>query len=307
MKYRGLLGICCIGILFVGPASAWESHRADLEEAFLLWATPRNEYGSKAQEEAYALLTTDTAASARVLPRFLGTPSGSIRDKILTFCENAGPAAVGPAFRPHAVSDSPHLGLVLFCLSRAHDSGSLPILLEQLKNRRWQMRTATALSLGYLGHSGAQDSLIRAMETETHPMVRKSLAFALGQCAAATTVMDRSIVELIEALDDDFFATRYNAARALSRLGEPACQMLNAKYDSLSDTGRYGALQVFGRASCGMSRSVLWKTAADPSAPLPLRGVAAKGLLDQKWIPADTDLADLRATSIGRGVWGVIR
>ncbi len=306
MSVPGKMLFCLSICLFACPAWGWEARPADLEESFLLWASPRSEYSSR-QQEAYQLLTTDSAASAFVVPRFMGTPSGSIRDKILTFCENIGPTAVGPAFRPHAGADSPQLGLVLFCLSRSHDTESLPIILEQLKNRRWQIRSTAALSLGYLGDKSAAEELVHALETETYPMARKSIAFALGQCADSSTVTLTILDALIGALGDDFFATRFNAARSLAGFGEPACLRLAARYDSLSDTARYGALLALGRAPTPTSRQLLEKISAEPSAALPLRGIALKGLLDQKWTPADTDLTDLRNTNVGRGLFGLLR
>lgn len=303
-----LAGGCCLlpVACCLSKGWAWEPRPSDLEESFLLWASPRSEYSSR-QQEAYQLLTTDSAASALVVPKFMGTPSGSIRDKILTFCENIGPAAVGPAFRPYAGADSPQLGLVLFCLSRSHDTESLPVILEQLKNRRWQVRSTAALSLGYLGDKRAAEELVHALETETYPMARKSIAFALGQCADSSTVTSAVLDALVGALGDDYFATRFNAARSLAGFGEPACVHLAAIYDNLTDTARYGALLALGRASTNTGRRMLEKIGADPTAALPLRGIALKGLLDQKWPPADTDLADLRNTSVGRGLFGLLR
>ena len=96
-----LLNFCLLSSVscFLHPASAGEATQADLDEAFLLWATPRSEYAGRPQEEAYAFLTEDSNAAARTAPKFLETPSGSIRDKILTLCENLGAASVSPAFR----------------------------------------------------------------------------------------------------------------------------------------------------------------------------------------------------------------
>lgn len=305
----GALVHWCIGALMtvvcIADVSAWDAKPADLEEAFLLWATPKTEYSGAAKEEAYAVLTADTAAAARVLPKFMGTPSGSLRDKILTFCENAEPSAVGPAFRPHAAADSPNLGLAMFCLSRSHDTESLPILLEHLKHRRHSLRSTAALSLGYLGHPGAVEDLIRAMETETHSMTRKSAAFALGQCGDTSTITARLLDALINGLDDNFFAVRLNSALALARLGEPAVGRLLERYETLSDTAHYGALQALGRSTSAAGRPMLERISADSSAASPLRGVALKSLLDRAWAPADTDLADLRAMPVGRGLWGL--
>lgn len=289
------------------PAGAWQSTPADLSEAFLLWATPRAEYSGNTKEDGYAILMADSPAAARVLPGFLETPSGSIRDKILTLCENMGPVPVGPAFREHAAADSPQLAIVMYCLSRAHDTGSLPILLEHLKHRRWQIRSSAALALGYLAEFGALDGLMEALNTETYPMARKSVVFALGQCADSVSVTPHVLDALIAALDNEYFAVRFNASRALTRLADPAVARILEKYDELSDTARYGALHSFGRSPSGLARAHLEKTARDTAAALPLRGIALKGLLDQKWAPADTDLEDLRGTSVGRGLWGLIR
>lgn len=286
---------------------AWEPTRADLEEAFLLWATPRAEYSGKPQQDAYDLLMEDSPAAARALPKFLNTPSGSIRDKILTICENMGAQVVGPAFRPHAGSDSPQLGIVMYCLSRSHDTESLPILLRNLKHPRWQMRSTAALSLGYLGDRSGMPDILAALKTETYPLARKSLAFAVGQCCDSAGVTPEILDALIGALDDPHFAVRFNAARALSGLDVPAYRQLQTRYDDLSDTGRYGALYVLGRTQNLFGRPILEKIAADTGTALRLRAVALKGLLDQKWAPADTALEDLRATPVGRGLFGLLR
>ncbi|OGH59634.1 MAG: hypothetical protein A3G34_07380 [Candidatus Lindowbacteria bacterium RIFCSPLOWO2_12_FULL_62_27] len=308
LLHRCLAAAYIIFVCIYNNGWAWDARPADLEEAFLLWASPKAEYAGTSQLDAWTLLTADTAATARVIPKFLGTPSGAVREKILMFCENADAASVGPAFRPHAVPDSPQLGLVLFCLSRAGDTESLPIILEHLSSRRWQVRSAAALSLGYLGRDAraAVPDLIRAL-SDTAPMVRKSAAYALGQCADSGTVTLTVVEALVRALDDDFFGTRFNAARALALLGDSALAMLAARYDGLSDTARYGVLLTLGRAEGAAGRPMLEKISADTAAVMPLRGIALKGLLDRKWAPADTDLAELRATDVGRGLWGMTR
>lgn len=288
-------------------AAAWEPTPADLEEAFLLWSTPRSEYAGRPQEEAYALLTADSAAGAMVGPKFLGSPSGSVRDKILTLCENLGASSVGPAFRPHAIADSPSLSIVMFCLSRSKDTGSLPILLEHLTHPRPSIRSAAALSIGYLGRNDAVDSLIQRIQADTAASVRKSAVFALGKCVDSSTVTRRILDVLTASLDDEFFSARFNAARALGSLADPAVEHLQAKYDGLSDTGKYGALVALSRAPNGAGRTFLEKVIADPGAPQILRAAALKGLLDQKRNFADTELADLRAMPAGKGQFGLIR
>ncbi|MBI4179589.1 HEAT repeat domain-containing protein [bacterium] len=288
-------------------SEAWEPTPADIEEAFLLWATPRVQFHGAAQEEAYSLMMADTVETAKVLPRLMGTPSGSVRDKILTLTEELGAGAVGPAFRPHAGADSPHLSLVMFCLSRAKDLESLPILAGHLRHDRAQMRSIAALSLGYLGHPDAVADLVRVINSDTESSVRKSAAFAIGQCADSTTVGEEALDALIRTLDDPFFAARFNAARALARLADPAARRLSDKYDGLSDTARYGALFASGRMKDAVSVNLLDRIAADTSARPELRGIALRGLIERKHPIADTDLQDLRAMPIGRGLWGLIR
>lgn len=296
-----LMVLCCL------PAEGWQARDADLAEAFLLWATPRAEYSGKSQEDAYAMLMTDSMAAAMVLPRFLNSPSGSIRDKVLTLCENIGPAAVGPAFRPHAGSDSPHLGIVMYCLSRGRDTESLPILLMHLTHPRAQMRATAALSLGYLGMKEAVGDLIDRLKIDTSVAVRRASAFAIGRCVDSSTVTPPALAALTAALDDEHFSVRFNAARALAELSVPAHNQLLARYDTLSDTARYGALTAIGRIALPESRRFLETVGADTSASMPLRGVALKWMLDQKWTPAEDALADLRATSVGRGLFGLLR
>lgn len=303
-----VLAILLFAILTDARAGiAWEPTRADLEEAFLLWATPRAEYSGRAQEEAYQLLTADSAATARVLPRFLTTPSGAIRDKILTMCENLGAGAVGPVFRLHADPDSPNLTLVMFCLSRSHDTESLPIILSHLQHRRAAVRSTAALSLGYLARPEAVDGLITLLQADTIAAVRKSVVFAIGQCLDTTSVTDHALDAVIDALDDDFFSVRFNAVRALARWEERSILRLESRYDTLNDTARFGALQVMSRPASETGRPILEHVAADTTASSPVRGSALKGLLDRKWTPADTALTDLRATAIGRGLFGLIR
>lgn len=298
-----LVGACLMPL----KASAWEATRADLEEAFLLWATPRVQFSPASQEDAHDLLMKDTEEAALVLPKFFASPNGSIRDKILTLTEQLGAQAVGPAFRPHAGSDSPNLAMAMFCLSRAHDTESLPILLKHLRHANRSMRSVAALSLGYLRSPDALPDLVQILAAETEPSVRKSIAFAIGQCADSATVTGECLDALIHLLGDDFFATRFNAGRSLAALADPAARRISAAYDALSDTARYHALFAAGRMQDEVSFKLLETAAADTSAPLVLRGIALKGLLDRKASLSDTDLPDLRGSAVGRGLFGLIR
>jgi len=302
--------LCLSGTLTIittGVAWAWEPTAADLEEAFLLWATPRVEYSGKAQDDAYAMLMTDSMPAARVLPRFFSSPSGSIREKILTLCENLGAEAVGAAMRPHVESDSPNLALVLMCLARSHDRQSLPILLDQLKHPRWTIRSSAALALGYLADSGAIGPLAETLKTDEHAQVRKSAVFSIGKCMDSVSLTPEILDRVCSALDDVFFATRFNAARAMAEWSDPAAAYLLARYDSLSDTAKYGALYALGRCPTPAGREFLEKTSMEPQTPAALRGIALKGLLDRKWTPADAALTDIRSIPVGRGLLGILR
>ncbi len=309
IKYLFRRSSFCLLLLFFFPVScfAWEPTRADLEEAFLLWASPQAEYSGRPLDEAYAILTADSAATAQILPKFLATPSGSIRDKILTMCENLGGGFVGPAFRPHADPDSPNLPLVMYCLSRAHDTESLSIIISHLKHPRPAIRSTAAMSLGYLGQAAAVGDLIQTLRADTFAAVRKSAVFAIGQCLDTSTVTDSALDAVIAALGDDFFSVRFNAVRALARWDDPAVRRLMARFDMMDDTGRFGALQAMGKARTELGRPFLEKISADTTSPLTVRGSALKAMLERKWTPTDTDLADLRETPIGRGLFGLIR
>lgn len=299
---------CVVSGILSASCLAWEPTTADLEEAFLLWATPRSEYAGRPQEEACALMQADSPAAMMVVPKFLPSPSGSLRDKILVISENFGAGVTGPAFRPQAGEDSPYLNMALFCLAKAKDTEGLPIFLRHLKSVRASTRSVAAMSLGYLGEHRAADALVAALLAETVPMARKSIAFAIGQCSDSTNVTTASLDALIDALADPFFAVHFNAARSLAQLADPALARISHRYAEMSDTGKYSAIHAVGRMySLPAAAAFLERICRDVSSPDILRGVALKGLLDRKIVFADTDLVDLRDRPVGRGLFGLMR
>jgi HEAT repeat protein len=86
-------------------------------------------------------------------------------------------------------------------------------------------------------------------ETET---VRKSAAVALGRIADS-----RAVTSLIKALDDAHYSVRMSSVRALTAIGDPACDSLTESIDRMSDIASFLAYEIWAACEYRPARKFL--------------------------------------------------
>jgi HEAT repeat protein len=92
------------------------------------------------------------------------------------------------------------------------DVRDVELLIQALKDDRWDVRRKAAWALGNIGDARGVEALIQALRDE-YPDVREEAAWALGSIGDF-----RAIEPLIQALRDEYPDVRRQAARSLAAL-----------------------------------------------------------------------------------------
>lgn len=101
----------------------------------------------------------------------------------------------------------------LSALSQRGSSSAVDQLLENLKDKDWQIRWYAASSLGEMREGRAVEPLIVVLQKDPNGYVRAMAAWALGQIGDP-----RAVGPLIEALTDESHDVRKRAPLALKQI-----------------------------------------------------------------------------------------
>jgi len=108
-------------------------------------------------------------------------------------------------------------GLLAFqsfsAFSQGKPSSAVDQLIENLKDKDWQIRWYTASSLGEMKEGRVVEPLIVVLQKDPNGYVRAMAAWALGQIGAP-----RAVRPLIEALADESHDVRKRAPLALKQI-----------------------------------------------------------------------------------------
>jgi HEAT repeat protein len=92
-------------------------------------------------------------------------------------------------------------------------STQVKALVENLKDKDWQIRWYAVSSLGEMRERGAVDPLISVLKSDPNGYVRAMAAWALGQIGD-----QRGVSPLIDALADESYDVRKRALDALKQI-----------------------------------------------------------------------------------------
>jgi HEAT repeat protein len=218
-------------------------------------------------------LVADHEASLPYLVTRLDTDDARERHALEDILVRIGEPAVEPvieAFENEVERPDTTRGarLAASVLGRLASDAAVGPLSDARHHDDWKVRGAVAGALGRIGVEEAVPALVDLLDDENET-VRKSAAFGLGRtasktreacdCEEAISVRKWSpaLDALAEAMDDPYYAVRYNAASALARIGDPALPALSEAARSGSETSRLMALWALGEMSSGDSVSVI--------------------------------------------------
>jgi HEAT repeat protein len=204
-------------------------------------------------------LVADHETSLPYLVTRLDTDDARERHALEDILVKIGEPAVGPvveAFRDEMGRTDTTRGarLAASVLGRLGDAAAVAPLGEARSHDDWKVRGAVAGALGRIGIAEAVPALVDLL-LDANEIVRKSAAFGLGRtassvseacgCSGATAGSEwrRATGELADALDDPYYAVRYNASDALARIGEPAWPALRDILRGDPGTARLMALR----------------------------------------------------------------
>ncbi|MBN2565456.1 MAG: HEAT repeat domain-containing protein [Candidatus Eisenbacteria bacterium] len=236
------------------------------EELFLRASSSALQFQSMIEPSRRRLIA-DHGTSLPYLATRLDTDDARERNALEDILVRIGEPAVWPiidAFQSEITRTDTTRGarLAASVLGRLEDPAAVPALAGASDHADWKVRGAVAGALGRMGVEEAVPALIDLLG-DGNEIVRKSAAFGLGRTASkvheacgcedglSSHDWEPAVNALVGALDDQYYAVRYDASDALSKVGSPALTALRAALKNGSETARLMALRALGGADLG--------------------------------------------------------
>jgi len=182
-------------------------------------------------------------------------------------------------------------------LGRLEDPESIAALRAGGDHGDWKVRSATASGLGRIAHPDAAAPLLVLMD-DPNEMVRKSAVVGLARVAEADpgALDPEAMARLCTALDDEHYAVRFGAARALAACGERALDILEEAIEREAERPRLLAIETLGRLATRDARTLLRGLARSPDWTVRAHAARALGAAD----PGEADVTRLRELAVDK-------
>jgi HEAT repeat protein len=259
--------------LLAAPAAAREQQTSDVsrdtlgiaglspEELFLRASSSALQFQPMI-EPSRARLVEEHESSLPYLLSQLDTDDPRERIALEDILVRIGAPAVAPlieAFEREAARHDTTRGarLAASVLGRLGDAAAVGPLAAARHHPDWKVRGAVAGSLGRIDTEEALPALVDLL-ADANEIVRKSAAFGIGGVASSmreecgcdsppsSVEWDAAIRALAAAMEDSYYAVRYNAADALAKVGPEAVPLLKEELRSDRGFGLLMALRAVG-------------------------------------------------------------